>query len=92
MKKLLSTNQREETSPKRPLHGPDFGAPGMSASRGDTHTGFKNVGDGTTKSYQTIRASIYRPSGCQGIAGFVSTRRATILSPSSALECAVFPP
>ena len=49
-------------------------------------TSFKDDGDGITWSFQTIRASIHRPSGCQGIAspGFVSTRPATILAPSLA--------
>ncbi len=47
-------------------------------------TNFKSVGGGITWSYQTIRTSIYGPSGRQGIAssGYVSTRPATILAPS----------
>ncbi len=48
-------------------------------------TDFKSRETDITKSYQTIQASIYAPSGRQGIAsaGFVSTRAATILAPSS---------
>ena len=47
-------------------------------------TDFKSVGIGITGTYQTIRTSIYGPSGRQGIAssGYVSTRPATILAPS----------
>jgi hypothetical protein len=63
-----------------------IGAEGGSRTRTSLRTtDFKPAGDGITWSYQTIRTSIYRPSGRQSIAlsGFVSTRRATILAPSS---------
>ena len=47
-------------------------------------TDFKSFEIGITKSYETIRTSIYGPCSRQGIAssGYVSTRRATILAPS----------
>ncbi len=46
-------------------------------------TDFKSRDNTVTYSYQTIQASIYAPSGRQGIvsAGPISTRRATILAP-----------
>jgi hypothetical protein len=45
-----------------------------------------------TYSYQTIQASIYAPSGRQGIAsaGFVSTRTVTILAPSTLVALLLF--
>jgi len=59
-----------------------IGAGGRSRTRTSFRTtDFKSRDSGVTWSYQTIQASICAPSGRQGIAsaGFVSTRRATIL-------------
>jgi hypothetical protein len=63
-----------------------LGAEGGSRTRTSFRTtDFKSRDGGATYSYQTIQASIYAPSGRQGIAsaGLVSTRPATILAPSS---------
>src|SRR5713226_678226 len=71
--KVLSSCERAWGS--KPLR--IIGAEGGSRTRTTLRsTDFKSVGDGTTWSYQTIRISISRPSGRQGIAsyGFVSTR------------------
>jgi hypothetical protein len=66
-----------------------IGAEGGSRTRTSLRTtDFKSDESAITKSYEKIRTSIYAPSGRQGIAssGYVSTRPATILAPSSALN------
>jgi len=56
-------------------------------------TDFKSGDRGATWSYETIQASIYAPSGRQGIAsaGFISTRTATILAPASSYNVPFLP-